>query len=99
MDRARHARKDVEKAIDQVNAEHSTDNWKPVHYKNESFSQAALARLYRAADVGVVTPLAEGMNLVAKEYVAAQDPDDPGVLVCRSLPVRLKVSMRMKHCS
>ncbi|MCP3460917.1 trehalose-6-phosphate synthase [Bradyrhizobium sp. CCGUVB23] len=73
--------KDVEKAIDQVNTEHSTDNWKPIHYKNESFSQAALARLYRAADVGVVAPLADGMNLVAKEYVAAQDPDDPGVLV------------------
>ena len=40
-----------------------------------------LAGLYRAAQVGVVTPLQDGMNLVAKEYVAAQNPDDPGVLV------------------
>ncbi|WP_445219664.1 trehalose-6-phosphate synthase [Bradyrhizobium sp. Pa8] len=72
---------DVEKAIDRVNAEHGTDEWNPIHYKNDSFSQAALARLYRAAHVGVVTPLADGMNLVAKEYVAAQDPAEPGVLI------------------
>ncbi|MCP3415697.1 trehalose-6-phosphate synthase [Bradyrhizobium brasilense] len=72
---------DVETAINHVNAEHGRDEWSPIHYKNDSFSQAALARLYRAADVGVVTPLRDGMNLVAKEYVAAQDPQDPGVLV------------------
>ncbi|MCP1909480.1 trehalose 6-phosphate synthase [Bradyrhizobium elkanii] len=71
----------VEKAIDRVNNEHGTDEWRPIHYTNDSFSQAALARLYRAAKVGVVTPLRDGMNLVAKEYVAAQDPRDPGVLV------------------
>ncbi|MGY4319561.1 alpha,alpha-trehalose-phosphate synthase (UDP-forming) [Bradyrhizobium sp. JR3.5] len=72
---------DVESLINQVNAEHGTDEWRPIHYKNDSFSQAALAHLYRAAHVGVVTPLRDGMNLVAKEYVAAQDPNDPGVLV------------------
>ncbi|MGY2843697.1 trehalose 6-phosphate synthase [Bradyrhizobium sp. USDA 4509] len=72
---------DVETAINHVNAEHGTDRWSPIHYKNDSFSQAALARLYRAAHVGLVTPLRDGMNLVAKEYVAAQDPEDPGVLV------------------
>ena len=44
-------------------------------------SQSALAGLYRLARVGLVTPLRDGMNLVAKEYVAAQAPDDPGVLV------------------
>ncbi|VIO69808.1 alpha,alpha-trehalose-phosphate synthase (UDP-forming) [Bradyrhizobium ivorense] len=74
-------REEVESAINRVNAEHGTDRWSPIHYKNDSFSQAALARLYRAAHVGVVTPLRDGMNLVAKEYVAAQDPKDPGVLV------------------
>ncbi|WFU31269.1 trehalose-6-phosphate synthase [Bradyrhizobium brasilense] len=68
-------------AIDHVNAEHGTSEWRPIHFRNEPFSQAALARLYRAAHVGVVTPLRDGMNLVAKEYVAAQDPEDPGVLV------------------
>ncbi|QOZ23993.1 trehalose-6-phosphate synthase [Bradyrhizobium sp. CCBAU 51753] len=72
---------DLERAINDVNNEHGTEEWRPIHYKNDSFSQAALARLYRAADVGVVTPLRDGMNLVAKEYVAAQDPKDPGVLV------------------
>ncbi|MGY8662362.1 trehalose-6-phosphate synthase [Bradyrhizobium sp. UFLA05-109] len=72
---------DVKNAIDRVNAEHGTDKWKPIHYENVPFSQAALARLYRTAHIGVVTPLADGMNLVAKEYVAAQDPNDPGVLI------------------
>jgi len=72
---------EVESRINQVNAEHGTDEWSPIQYLNESFSQSALARLYRAARVGVVTPLRDGMNLVAKEYVAAQDPNDPGVLV------------------
>ncbi len=71
----------VENAIDHVNAKHGTDAWKAIHYTNDPFSQAALARLYRAADIGLVTPLRDGMNLVAKEYVAAQDPNDPGVLV------------------
>ncbi|WP_245508689.1 alpha,alpha-trehalose-phosphate synthase (UDP-forming) [Bradyrhizobium zhanjiangense] len=74
-------KEDVENAINHVNAEHGTDEWRPIHYTNDSFSQAALARLYRAAKIGVVTPLRDGMNLVAKEYVAAQDPQDPGVLV------------------
>ncbi|RXG86906.1 trehalose-6-phosphate synthase [Bradyrhizobium zhanjiangense] len=74
-------KEDVENAINHVNADHGTDEWRPIHYTNEPFSQAALARLYRAAKIGVVTPLRDGMNLVAKEYVAAQDPKDPGVLV------------------
>ncbi|MGY4403877.1 alpha,alpha-trehalose-phosphate synthase (UDP-forming) [Bradyrhizobium sp. USDA 3315] len=72
---------DVETAINHVNAEHGKEKWNPIHYKNDSFSQAALAHLYRAAHVCLVTPLRDGMNLVAKEYVAAQDPEDPGVLV------------------
>jgi trehalose 6-phosphate synthase len=43
--------------------------------------QALLAGIYRAAKIGLVTPLRDGMNLVAKEYVAAQNPEDPGVLI------------------
>ncbi|WP_165405355.1 alpha,alpha-trehalose-phosphate synthase (UDP-forming) [Bradyrhizobium genosp. SA-3] len=81
VDQYRKYKEDVENAINHVNAEHGTDDWRPIHYTNDSFSQAALARLYRAAHVGVVTPLRDGMNLVAKEYVAAQDPENPGVLV------------------
>ena len=50
-------------------------------YVNRPYSHSTLAGLYRAARVGLVTPLRDGMNLVAKEYVASQDPDDPGVLI------------------
>jgi trehalose 6-phosphate synthase len=56
-------------------------DWTPIRYLNKGFSQTVLAGLYRTAQVGVVTPLHDGMNLVAKEYVAAQNPADPGVLV------------------
>ena len=53
----------------------------PIRYLNKGFSQLTLAGFYRVASVGLVTPLHDGMNLVAKEYVAAQNPFDPGVLV------------------
>jgi len=56
-------------------------DWTPIRYVNRTINRAALAGLYRIARVGLVTPLRDGMNLVAKEYVAAQDPNDPGVLV------------------
>ena len=53
----------------------------PIRYVNQGYPRAGLSGFYRAADVALVTPLRDGMNLVAKEYVAAQDPDDPGVLI------------------
>jgi trehalose 6-phosphate synthase len=56
-------------------------DWTPVRYVNKTIGHTALAGLYRMARVGLVTPLRDGMNLVAKEFVAAQDEDDPGVLV------------------
>jgi trehalose 6-phosphate synthase len=52
-----------------------------VRYVNQTYSRTALSGLYRASRVGLVTPLRDGMNLVAKEYVAAQDENDPGVLI------------------
>jgi trehalose 6-phosphate synthase len=67
--------------VSDVNGRHGEVDWTPIRYLNKGFSQTVLARLYRAAQVGVVTPLHDGMNLVAKEYVAAQNPADPGVLV------------------
>ncbi|WP_240545277.1 alpha,alpha-trehalose-phosphate synthase (UDP-forming) [Sinorhizobium fredii] len=73
--------KDVAELVGRVDGELGTIGWVPVHYINQSLSQAELARVYRRARVGLVTPLRDGMNLVAKEYVAAQDPRDPGVLV------------------
>ena len=56
-------------------------DWQPIRYLNRTHRRDQLAGIYRAARVGLVTPLRDGMNLVAKEYVAAQDPEDPGVLI------------------
>jgi trehalose 6-phosphate synthase len=67
--------------VSDVNGRHGEVDWTPIRYLNKGFSQTVLAGLYRTAQVGVVTPLHDGMNLVAKEYVAAQSPADPGVLV------------------
>src|SRR3546814_11433330 len=53
----------------------------PIRYVNRGYGRDELAGIYRAAKVGLVTPLRDGMNLVAKEYIAAQDPKDPGVLI------------------
>ena len=64
-----------------INGEYADIDWNPVRYVNKTYRRDELAGVYRAARVGLVTPLRDGMNLVAKEYVAAQDPDDPGVLV------------------
>src|ERR1700675_1993260 len=72
---------ELAKLVSDVNGRHGEVDWTPIRYLNKGFSQTVLAGLYRTAQVGVVTPLHDGMNLVAKEYVAAQNPDDPGVLV------------------
>jgi len=64
-----------------INGTHGEADWTPIRYINRSYARQALAGLYRRARVGLVTPLRDGMNLVAKEYVASQDPEDPGVLV------------------
>src|ERR1700736_1177601 len=72
---------DLAKLVGDVNGRHGEVDWTPIRYLNKGFSQTVLAGLYRTAQVGVVTPLHDGMNLVAKEYVAAQTPADPGVLV------------------
>lgn len=64
-----------------VNGAMGTLDWVPIRYVNRSVGRHILAGLYRIARVGLVTPLRDGMNLVAKEFVAAQDPENPGVLV------------------
>jgi trehalose 6-phosphate synthase len=68
-------------AAGRINGKYGEVSWTPIRYVNRVYSRSALAGLYRAARVGLVTPLRDGMNLVAKEYVAAQNPDDPGVLI------------------
>lgn len=64
-----------------INGGHADLDWVPIRYVNQGYSRAELAGLYRAARIALVTPLRDGMNLVAKEFIAAQDPDDPGVLI------------------
>ncbi len=71
----------VGEAVGRINGAFGEAAWTPVRYINRAHSRSALAGLYRAARAGLVTPLRDGMNLVAKEYVAAQNSDDPGVLI------------------
>jgi trehalose 6-phosphate synthase len=76
---------DIERSVSEmagrVNGRFGEANWTPIRYVNRAYGRTALAGLLRAADIGLVTPFRDGMNLVAKEYVAAQDPENPGVLV------------------
>lgn len=74
----------VETVVGRINGEFGEADWVPIRYLYRSYSRDQLAFLYRSADVGCVTPLRDGMNLVAKEYVAAQNPENPGVLVLSS---------------
>ncbi|HKQ61861.1 MAG TPA: trehalose-6-phosphate synthase, partial [Candidatus Polarisedimenticolaceae bacterium] len=71
----------VEALLGRINGELGDHDWVPIRYLYRTYGRDFLAKLYREADVGLVTPLRDGMNLVAKEFVAAQYPDDPGVLV------------------
>ncbi|MFN7129587.1 MAG: trehalose-6-phosphate synthase, partial [Brevundimonas sp.] len=64
-----------------VNGAFGDMDWQPIRYLNRTYRRDQLAGIYRAARVGLVTPLRDGMNLVAKEYVASQNPEDPGVLI------------------
>jgi len=64
-----------------INGEFADIDWAPFRYVNRNYRRDELAGIYRAARVGLVTPLRDGMNLVAKEFVAAQNPEDPGVLI------------------
>jgi trehalose 6-phosphate synthase len=74
-------RLELDREAARVNGRFARFDWTPVHYLNRALPRRTLAGLYRASRVGIVTPMRDGMNLVAMEYVAAQDPADPGVLV------------------
>ncbi len=75
----------LEQAAGRTNGRFADTDWTPIRYLNRNFPHATLMGLLRAANVGIVTPLRDGMNLVAKEYVAAQNPEDPGVLILSNL--------------
>jgi trehalose 6-phosphate synthase len=71
----------IEAIVGRINGEFGEATWVPIRYLYRSYGKQQLTQLYRAAAVGYVTPLRDGMNLVAKEYVAAQDSENPGVLL------------------
>jgi trehalose 6-phosphate synthase len=74
-------RQELERVAGHINGEHANPQWTPIRYVNRNFGRQVVAGFYSAARIGLVTPLRDGMNQVAKEYVAAQDPEDPGVLL------------------
>ncbi len=80
----RELKRDIDEVVGRVNGRFSTATWSPIRYLYQSMSQERLASVYRDADAALVTPLRDGMNLVAKEFVAAQ-VDEPGVLILSRL--------------
>ena len=77
----RQIRRELERTAGHINGKYATPDWVPIRYINKSFPHRSLAGYYRSARVALVTPLRDGMNLVAKEYVACQRRRDPGVLI------------------
>jgi trehalose 6-phosphate synthase len=78
-------RRQLEAKAGHINGTYADFDWVPTRYINKTFARGSLLGFFRIAKVGLVTPLRDGMNLVAKEYVAAQDPEDSGVLVLSEL--------------
>jgi len=71
----------LEQASGRINGRFADADWTPIRYLNKNIPHESLMGYLRAAQVALVTPVRDGMNLVAKEFVAAQDPGDPGVLI------------------
>ncbi len=77
----REIRRELEEASGHINGRFAEFDWTPLRYLNKSFNHRILTGFYRAAKLALVTPLRDGMNLVVKEYLASQDPEDPGMPV------------------
>ena len=77
----RDLRREIDRLSGRINGAYSEVHWAPIRYINRTYPRQSLAGFCRMAQVVVVTPLRDGMNMVAKEYIAAQDPADPGVLI------------------
>jgi trehalose 6-phosphate synthase len=77
----REIRRNLEAAAGNINGRYAEFDWTPLRYLNKSFNHRILTGFYRAARIGLVTPYRDGMNLVAKEYLASQRPEDPGLLL------------------
>ncbi len=76
---------EIEKQISRINGEYADIGWLPIHYLNRSISHRRLMQVFQHADICIVTSLRDGMNLVSKEFVCAQNEDDPGVLILSEL--------------
>lgn len=74
-------KREIDQRVGEINGRYSAYDWVPIRYMTKSLSRKQLAGFFRSARVGLVTPLRDGFNLVCEEYVAAQDPADPGVLI------------------
>ncbi len=81
VDQYQSLKQEVDVLVSQINSEYGTFDWMPVHYYYRSLNFAALTTLYKEADIALITPLRDGMNLVAKEYVAAKEDSKQGVLI------------------
>ncbi|MCC7281428.1 MAG: trehalose-6-phosphate synthase, partial [Acetobacteraceae bacterium] len=79
--RYRALRRELDELAGRINGEHGEPDWNPIRWITRALPRSTLAGYHRLARVGLVTPLRDGMNLVAKEFIAAQNPADPGVLV------------------
>ena len=92
-------RRGLEQCAGRLNGRFAEADWTPIRYLNRDYTHSTLMGFLRAAKVALVTPVRDGMNLVAKEFVAAQDPEDPGVLIlspmagaAQELPSALQVN-------
>ncbi|HET9146498.1 MAG TPA: trehalose-6-phosphate synthase, partial [Acetobacteraceae bacterium] len=81
VDRYQTLRRELDRKAGDINGEFSDFDWAPLRYMTRAVGRKTIAGFYRVARIALVTPLRDGMNLVAKEYVAAQDEADPGVLI------------------
>ncbi len=78
-------RRDLEQTTGRTNGRFADTDWTPIRYLNRNFPHDVLMGFMRSALIGIVTPVRDGMNLVAKEFAAAQDPADPGVLILSTM--------------
>jgi trehalose 6-phosphate synthase len=78
-------RNQLEQLTGMINGQFADIDWIPIRYLNRAFDRRTLMGFFREATVGLVTPIRDGMNLVAKEFVASQDPENPGALVLSTM--------------
>lgn len=76
----RHLKEEIDLLVGRINGKYGTVNWTPIHYFYRNMALTDLSAFYRMADVALVTPMRDGMNLVAKEYIASR-LDQRGVLI------------------